>query len=168
MKIPSTAPGSLGPAEPGDASGLRFGLVASRYSAEISERLASSTRDFLEQRGAAEVELIWVPGAFELPGVVQLVARSGRFDAVIGLGCILKGETDHDVYLAHAVAHGFTRIALDTGVPVLFGVITAHTPEQARARAGFAEGGKGREAAAAAIAMARLVRSLPARLGSER
>jgi 6,7-dimethyl-8-ribityllumazine synthase len=144
-----------------DASGLRFGLVASRYSGEISARLVSSTREYLEERGAAKIELIWVPGAFELPSAAQLVARSGRFDAVIGLGCILKGETDHDVYLAHAVAQGLVHVALETGVPVLFGVITAQTLEQARARAGFDEGGKGREAAAAAIAMARLVRNYP-------
>jgi 6,7-dimethyl-8-ribityllumazine synthase len=150
-------PGGAG-ADGDDASGLRFSVVASRYSGDVSTQLAATARSYLEERGAALVELIWVPGAFELPSAVQLAARSGRFDAVIGVGCILKGETDHDVYLAHAVAQGFTRIALDTGVPVLFGVITANTPEQARARAGFDGAGKGREAAAAAIAMARLLR----------
>ncbi|MCA9727597.1 MAG: 6,7-dimethyl-8-ribityllumazine synthase [Candidatus Eisenbacteria bacterium] len=151
-----------------DASGFRFAVVASRYSGEISARLAATTCAYLEERGADAVDLFWVPGAFELPGAIQPIAESGLFHAVVGLGCILKGETDHDIYLAHAVAQGCTRITLDTGVPVLFGVITARTVEQARARAGFDEGGKGREAAAAAIAMARLHRELPDRLGPVR
>lgn len=164
MKVESGQPVFPCDEESEDASGLRFGVVASRYSGEISARLVTTTRDFLEERGAAEIELIWVPGAFELPSAAHLAAKSGRFDAIIGLGCILKGETDHDVYLAHAVSYGFVQVALETGVPILFGVITAQTLEQARARAGFGEGGKGREAAAAAISMARLVRNLPAQL----
>lgn len=158
MKLSSDDPELPRDADSESASGLRFALVASRYSGDISARLVSSTREFLESRDAGRIELIWVPGAFELPLASQLAAASGNFDAVIALGCILKGETDHDVYLAHAVAQGLVRVALETGVPVLFGVITAQNPEQARARAGFDDGGKGREAAAAAISMARLAR----------
>src|SRR5690554_7809014 len=106
MKLSSDDPELPRDADSESASGLRFALVASRYSGDVSARLVSSTREFLESRDAGSIELIWVPGAFELPLAAQLAAATWRFDAVIALGCILKGETDHDVYLAHAVAQG--------------------------------------------------------------
>jgi 6,7-dimethyl-8-ribityllumazine synthase len=141
-------------------AGLRFAIVASRYYTEITDALVRAASVYLREQGCSEeaIELTWVPGAFELPWAVQVAARSGSCDAVIGLGCIIKGETPHDAYIAQAVAHGFTRIALDTGVPVAFGVITANTYAQAEARSGRDGRGKGREAAEAALAMARLAR----------
>lgn len=144
-----------------DASGLKFAIVASRYYTEITDALVASAKRYLAEEGFGEnaVEHLWVPGAFELTLAAQIAATSGACDAVIGLGCIIKGETPHDTYIAQAIAHGFTRVALDTGVPVAFGVITANTYEQAVARSGVDGQGKGREAAEAAVAMARLVRA---------
>ena len=112
--------------------------------------------------GSADVEEFEVPGAFELPQAARAIAETGRFDAVVALGCVIRGETPHFNYICSAVAHGLTAAAGETGVPMTFGVLTTDTEEQAIARAGAGPDNKGFEAAAAAIEMARLFRALRA------
>lgn len=138
-----------------DARGLRFALVVSRFNHDVTGRLLAGARDALAAAGAAAVEVQHVPGAFELPFAADRLARTGRFDAVIGLGCLVRGDTPHFEYISAAVAHGLMRVALDTGRPVAFGVLTCETLDQALARARPDETNKGVEAAAAAIEMAR-------------
>ena len=112
--------------------------------------------------GSADVEEFEVPGAFELPQAARAIAETGRFDAVVVLGCVIRGETPHFHYICSAVAHGLTAAAGETGVPMTFGVLTTDTEDQAIARAGAGPDNKGFEAAAAAIEMARLFRALRA------
>jgi 6,7-dimethyl-8-ribityllumazine synthase len=146
-----------------DGSGRRFALVVSRYSRIIAQQLVAGARECLEQHGcdAAKIDVIWVPGSFELPLAVRLAAESGRYDAILGLGCIIRGQTHHNEYIAKEVAGGFGRVSMDTGVPVIFGVITADTLEQAVERAGVKTSGRGWEAAQAGLEMVNLIRSLP-------
>ncbi|MEZ4651452.1 MAG: 6,7-dimethyl-8-ribityllumazine synthase [Candidatus Eisenbacteria bacterium] len=139
--------------------GRRVVLLVSRYNEAVCDQLLSSAKDGLVAHGVspASIEVHRVPGAFELSTAASWAADSGAFDAVIGLGCVIKGETDHDVYINHAVAQGFTSVAARTGVPVILGVLTTNDLAQAEARANPAfGGGKGWECALAALEMMQL------------
>jgi 6,7-dimethyl-8-ribityllumazine synthase len=144
------------------ASGLKFGIVTARFNELLSSRLLAGAKDALIRHGVAEgdIDEAWVPGAFEIPLVAGKMAASGRYDAVIALGVVIRGGTPHFDYVASEVSKGVAKVSLDSGVPVMFGVITADTIEQAVERAGTKAGNKGWEAAEAAIEMANLVRSL--------
>lgn len=145
------------------AEGLRFGIVASRFNELIVRRLLGGALDALKRHGAAEenIEVAWVPGGFELPLVAAKMAESGRYDAVICLGAIIRGATPHFEYVAAEVAKGIAQVSLKTGLPVIYGVVTADTIEQAVERAGTKAGNRGADAAQAAIEMANLMRELP-------
>lgn len=145
-------------------AGRRFALVASRYSRTIAEQLVRGAIECLTQHGVDPdlVEIFWVPGSYELPLVARKVAETGRFDAVIGLGCIIRGQTPHFDYIAKEAAQGLGKVAWDTGVPAVFGVITAETLEQAIERAGVKTNGRGWEAALTALEMADLMRHFAA------
>jgi 6,7-dimethyl-8-ribityllumazine synthase len=148
----------------GDASRLRIAVIVARFNAFITDRLRDGAVAALREAGAAEsaIEVFAVPGAFEIPQAARAAAETGRFDAVVCLGCLIRGETPHFDYIASAAAHGITAAAGDTGVPMAFGVLTTNTTEQAVERAGTGPDNKGREAAAAAIEMATLYRALAA------
>lgn len=143
-----------------DATGKRFALVVSRFNEFVSRELVSGAVDCFERHNAEEVAVVWVPGAFEIPGVVRELARSKKFAAVVALGAIIRGDTPHAEYLATEVVKGLADVTLETGVPVTFGVITAETLEQALERAGAKQGNKGFNAALAAIEMANLLLAL--------
>ena len=143
-----------------DARGMRFGVVVARYNRDVTEKLLDGTLRALDDRGATEDHIIvtWVPGAFEIPLIAKQLTHSGRCDAVICLGAIIRGETPHFEYVASQSAAGLMRVAVDTDVPVVFGVLTTDDFEQAYARVGGAAGHKGEEAALAAIEMVTLLR----------
>ena len=145
-----------------DAGGKRFALVASRYNEFISSRLISGAEDCLLRHGASaqDIEVFRVPGSFEIPLVAKEAASSGKYQAVICLGAVIRGETSHFDFVASEVARGVGRVTLQTGVPVIFGVITAETLEQAIDRAGARAGNRGAEAALAAIEMANLLEAM--------
>lgn len=138
-----------------DASGRRFGVVASRYSRIVTDRLVAGFLECLRQHGVSEdaVEIVWVPGSFEIPLAALLAARSGRFDAVVGLGCVIRGETPHFEHIAREASRGLFQVGYETGIPTVFGVITADTSEQAIERAGLKGGGRGYDAAMVALEM---------------
>ncbi|MEO0078990.1 MAG: 6,7-dimethyl-8-ribityllumazine synthase [candidate division WOR-3 bacterium] len=140
-----------------DAQGRRFCLVVARFNELVSRQLLDGARDCLERHNAARADVIWVPGAYEIPLVALRVARSQKYQAVIGLGAVIRGDTPHAEYISAEVAKGLARVALDTGVPTSFGIITADTLEQALERAGAKAGNKGWTAALSAIEMADLV-----------
>lgn len=144
------------------AAGLRFGVVVSRFNHPISHALLDGCTRELETRGAAPeaIHVAWVPGAFEIPFAARALAASGRYDAIVTLGAVVRGGTPHFEYVCRAATDGVREVARDTGVPVLFGVLTTDDMEQALARAGGAEGNKGQEVALAAVEMARLRVSL--------
>lgn len=144
------------------ASGLRFAVVLSRFNSLIGDRLLEGALDTLRRHGAADddVTLARVPGAFEIPLVASELAKTGTFDAVICLGAVIRGATAHFDYVAGPLASGLASIAVQTGVPVLFGVLTTDTIEQAVERAGTKAGNKGADVAAAAIEMANLLRKI--------
>jgi 6,7-dimethyl-8-ribityllumazine synthase len=137
--------------------------VVSRFNKEVTQGLLEGARRALAEASVRDedVEVLHVPGAFDIPLVALRAARSGRFDAVICLGCVMKGETMHFEYIASSTCHAIADAALASGVPIALGVLTTLTEEQARARAGSGPDNKGHEAALAAIEMATLVRSLP-------
>jgi 6,7-dimethyl-8-ribityllumazine synthase len=141
----------------------RFALVAARFNQFIVESLIAGARDGLYRHGVAEdgVDLVWVPGSFEIPLVAQRLAASKKYAAVICLGAIVRGETDHYERVAAAVTSGIAQAGLATGVPVIFGVLTCDTVEQALNRAGIKSGNKGFDAALSAIEMVNLLRQLP-------
>ena len=143
---------------------LRIALAASRFNASVVERLVAGAAEALAAHGAdpAGLELVRVPGAFDLPPVVRRMALSRRFDAIVALGAVIRGDTPHFDYVAAECASGLARVAYETGVPVAFGVLTTDTEEQAFERAGGAEGNKGADAARAAIELASLMRKLGA------
>jgi len=143
-------------------AGCRFAIVVSRFNPEITDGLLAGAREALSEAEVRDddVTLVRVPGAFELPIAAQRLAESGRFDAVICLGCLIKGDTMHFEYIADAATRGLAEVGLATGVPVTFGVLTTLTDEQAEVRARPDEGNKGREAAVAAVEMATLLRSI--------
>jgi 6,7-dimethyl-8-ribityllumazine synthase len=140
----------------------RFALVVSKYNDFVTDRLQKGALEALAGAGVAadEVTIVRVPGAFEIPLAAQHAAESGRFDAIVCLGCVIRGETPHFDFICSAVAHGLTMAAAATGVPMAFGVLTTNSVEEALARAGDGPGNKGREAAAAALEMAELVADL--------
>jgi len=153
----------------GDASKLRFGVVVSRFNHLVSARLLEGCRNELENRGAGpdDIDVAWVPGAFEIPQAARALARSGRYDAIVTLGAVIRGGTPHFEYVCRGVTDGVRDVIRDTSVPVAFGVLTTDDIEQALARAGGTEGNKGEEAARAAIEMARLGPQLAAPPRSE-
>jgi len=148
----------------GSAAGYRFALVVSGFNHEITDKLASGARGALTEAGAAAIDVdeISVPGAFELPQAARAAAETGRFDAIVCLGCVIRGATPHFEYISAAVAHAIQGAAGETGVPMAFGVLTTDSWEQAEERAGAGRDNKGWEAAAAAIEMAVLFRRLRA------
>jgi 6,7-dimethyl-8-ribityllumazine synthase len=143
---------------------MRMALLVSRYHAFITDGLAQGARDALNEAGVAPdaIESFVVPGAYELAQAASRVAATGRFDAVVCLGCLIRGETPHFDYIAQAAAHGMLRAAQTTGVPVSFGLLTTNTAEEALARSVPGDANKGREAAAAAVEMVRLYRAIGA------
>lgn len=146
-----------------DGSGLRVALVCSRFNGFITDSLLAGATDGLRRHGVAEddIDVAWVPGAFELPLVAHRLASAGSYDAVAVLGAVIRGATSHYDLVAGQCAAGVTRAQLDTGVPVIFGVLTTETVEQAIERAGTKAGNKGYEAAEAAIEMSQLLRAIP-------
>jgi 6,7-dimethyl-8-ribityllumazine synthase len=144
-----------------DATGMRFAIVAARFNSEVTEPLCSGAEKALRDHGAAEVAVVWVPGAFELPLVAKRYAQSGTVDAVVCIGAVIRGETAHFEYVAGECASGLTRASLDTGVPVAFGVLTVEDRKQAFDRVGGSEGHKGEEAALTAIEMVSILRDIP-------
>jgi len=145
-----------------NAAGFRFALVVSRFNSFITDRLLAGALDALKAAGADErnIEIVRVPGSFEIPLTAKKLAESGRADAVIAIGCILRGETAHFDYVASEVARGVQLAQLDTGVPVIFCVLTCDTLEQAIDRAGLKSGNKGADAGSAAVEMANLSKQL--------
>src|ERR1700739_2817665 len=143
-------------------AGLRFGIVVSRFNSFITERLLSAAIDALERAGAAskDVDVVHVPGAFELPLAAKKLAATGRYDALIAIGCVLRGETTHYDYVCSEASRGFQLAQMDTGLPIIFCVLTCDTLEQAIDRAGLKGGNKGFEAGLSAIEMAQLSRKL--------
>lgn len=141
---------------------LEIGLVASRFNQFIVAQLLDGARDALTRHGvsAPQQTLVWAPGAFELPLLADRMARSGRFDAIIALGAVIRGGTPHFEYVAGECARGLSRVALDHGIPVIFGVLTTDTIEQALERAGTGAGNKGFDAAMTALEMVETLRDL--------
>ena len=144
------------------ASGLRFGIAVSRFNSFITERLLSAAVDALDRSGArsADVDVVHVPGSFELPVSAKKMALTGKYDALIAIGCVLRGETTHYDYVCAETSRGLQLAQMDTGVPIIFCVLTCDTLEQAIDRAGLKSGNKGFEAALSAIEMAQLSRKL--------
>ena len=169
-----------------EGQGLRIGIVVARFNSFITGRLLAGAKGALAERGVSEVTEAWVPGSFELALAARKMAESGRFDAVVCLGAVIRGETDHYQHVSEAAARGISRAAMDTGVPVIFGVLTTDTAEQAIARSGGEtgegvaasrpeakglpgsddsagdSGNAGYDAGNAAVEMANLLRSLDA------
>jgi 6,7-dimethyl-8-ribityllumazine synthase len=144
------------------AAGLRFGIVVSRFNSFITERLLAAAVDALERAGAAskEVDVVHVPGSFELPLTAKKLAATGRYYALIAIGCVIRGETSHYDYVCSETARGLQLAQMDSGVPIMFCVLTCDTLEQAIDRAGLKGGNKGFEAGLGAIEMAQLSRKL--------
>lgn len=145
-----------------NAAGLRFGVVASQFNSFITDRLLAGALEAFERTGAAreQIEIVRVPGSFEIPVAAKKLAASGRFDSIVCIGCVLRGETSHYDYVCSETARGIQLAQLDTGVPMAFCVLTCDTLEQAIERAGLKGGNKGYEAGLAAVEMACLFRKL--------
>ena len=145
-----------------NARGLRFGIVASRFNDYIVDRLLDAAVDTLLKHGVApgDIEVVRVPGAFETPLAIKKLASSRRYQALIALGCVIRGATAHFDYVAGEASHGLARVSLDEEIPVGFGILTVDTIEQAVERAGAKGGNKGTDAALAAIQMATALRQL--------
>jgi len=141
------------------AKGKKFGIVASRFNDFITNRLLEGCMDTLLRHGVKEsdVQVVWVPGAFEISLITHRMAKSKKYDAVICLGTVIRGSTPHFDYIASETAKGVAHVSFSTGVPAIFGIITADSIDQAIERAGTKEGNKGRDAASSAIEMANLV-----------
>jgi len=142
--------------------GLKFGIVVSRFNELFTNKLLSGAQDALLRHDVADedIEIAWVPGAFEIPVIARKMALSGNYDAIICLGAVVRGSTPHFDYVASEVSKGVAKVSLDTGVPVMYGVITADTLEQAIERAGTKAGNRGFDAAADAIEMANLMKNI--------
>lgn len=143
--------------------GLRMAIVVARFNSAITERLLSGACDALRRHGVRDedVDVVWVPGAFEIGGAALRLAKSGRYDALVCLGAVIRGATSHYDYVCAEAARGVGAVASATGVPALFGVLTTDSIEQAEERAGTKAGNKGWDAAIAAIEMANLFKALP-------
>jgi 6,7-dimethyl-8-ribityllumazine synthase len=139
-----------------DGSSFKIGIVVSQWNADITNALLEGATATLLEAGVLQenIEVLYVPGSFELPWGARQIMKPGKRDAVICLGCIIQGETKHDEYIASAVASGIMQLGLMSGIPVIFGVLTTNTEEQAKDRAGGKHGNKGAEAAQAALTMA--------------
>ena len=144
------------------AEGLRFAIVASRFNEFITAKLLDGALDMLRRHGAAEdaVDVVWVPGAFEIPLAAKKLAASGKYDAVICVGAVIRGATSHYDYVCSEVSKGVAQAGLSTGVPVIFGVVTTENIEQAVERAGTKAGNKGADGAMAAMEMANLLKKI--------
>lgn len=148
-----------------DGKGLRVGLVVSRFNSFVTGKLLDGALDALVRSGVREedVAAAWVPGAFEVPLVARRMAETGEFDAIACIGCVIRGDTPHFDYVAGQSARGIADVALETGIPIIYGIVTAETLEQAIERAGTRMGNKGAEAAITAIEMCRLVEQFPSK-----
>ncbi|WP_028533112.1 6,7-dimethyl-8-ribityllumazine synthase [Paenibacillus sp. UNC217MF] len=144
------------------SEGLKYGIVAGRFNEFIVSKLVSGALDALKRHGVKdeEVDIAWVPGAFEIPLIAQKMAESGKYDAVITLGAVIRGTTPHFDYVCSEAAKGVAQVNMKTGVPTIFGVLTTDSIEQAIERAGTKAGNKGWEAASTAIEMANLTNQL--------
>ena len=142
--------------------GLKFGLVVSRFNEFFSQKLLEGAQDALLRHGVneADIEVAWTPGSFEIPLIAQKLVQTKKYDAIICLGAVIRGGTPHFDYIAGEVTKGIAKVNLDTGVPVIYGVITTDTIEQAVERSGTKAGNKGFDAAVSAIEMANLVKSI--------
>jgi 6,7-dimethyl-8-ribityllumazine synthase len=154
--MPKTIEGNL------IAKGKKFGIIASRFNDFITKELVSGCLDTLVRHGTVDndITVAWTPGAFEIPTVAWRMAKSKSYDAIICLGTVIRGATPHFEYIASEVAKGIAKVSFDSGLPVIFGIITADTIEQAIERAGTKDGNKGRDAALSAIEMANLLGQL--------
>jgi 6,7-dimethyl-8-ribityllumazine synthase len=146
----------------GSGSGMRIALVASRFNQFIVDQLLEGARDALSRQGVDDFEqtLVWVPGAYELPLMADRLASSGDFDAIVALGAVIRGGTPHFDYVAGECARGLSRVSLERGIPVIFGVLTTDNIEQALERAGTGDGNKGFDSVLAAIEMVATLRDL--------
>jgi len=144
------------------AQGLKFGIIAARFNDFITGRLVEGALDGLQRHGAAEadIEIVKVPGAYEIPLAAKMLAKSKKYDAIICLGAVIRGATPHFEYVSSEVSKGIASVSLDSNVPVIFGVLTTDTIEQAIERAGTKSGNKGWDAALSAIEMANLMRQI--------
>ena len=142
--------------------GLTFGIVVSRFNSFVTEKLLAGAQDALKRHGVDldNVDIFWTPGAFEIPGIAKRLAESGRYDAILCLGAVIRGATPHFDYVAAESAKGIANISSNTNIPVIYGVITTDTIEQALERAGIKAGNKGFEAAIAGIEMANLYKTV--------
>jgi 6,7-dimethyl-8-ribityllumazine synthase len=142
--------------------GLRIAIVVSRFREEVTTRLLAGAQAALEEHNVRDedVDVAWVPGAFELPLAARTLAAGGSYDAVVCLGAVIRGETSHDQYISHEAARGIGQASQETGVPIVFGVITPNSLEQAMDRAGGTKGNKGFDAAVTAIEMASVLRQI--------
>ncbi len=145
-----------------DAKGSRFAIVISRFNSFIGERLLAGALDALERNGAQpdDIAVVWVPGSFEIPLAAKRLALSKKYDAIICLGALLRGETPHFDYISSTVTRGISGASLESGIPVIYGVLTCNTVEQAIDRAGLKSGNKGFEAAMAAVEMVQVMKQL--------
>ncbi|OUM97848.1 MAG: 6,7-dimethyl-8-ribityllumazine synthase [Paenibacillaceae bacterium ZCTH02-B3] len=145
------------------AQGLKFAIVVARFNELISSKLLGGALDALRRHGAkdGDIDVAWVPGSFEIPLVARKMAESGKYNAVIALGAVIRGATPHFDYVSNEVSKGVAAAAMQTGVPVIFGVLTTDTIEQALERAGTKAGNKGWDAAMSAIETANLLKALP-------
>lgn len=144
------------------AQGQRFGIIVGRFNEFIGGKLLSGALDALNRHGVEEenIEIAWVPGAFEIPLIAKKMAASGKYDGVICLGAVIRGSTPHFDYVSSEVTKGIAHVSLETGIPVIFGVLTTDTIEQAIERAGTKAGNKGFEAAVTAIEMSNLLKQI--------
>ena len=145
-----------------DGAGLRIAIVVSRFNEGVTPHLLQGALDGLSEHGVRDrdVTVAWVPGSFEVPIAAKAIARQGSVDAIVCVGAVIRHETDHYRYVAGEAARGIADVSRETGVPVMFGILTTETEEQALARAGGAEGNKGHDSALAAIEMATLLRHM--------
>ncbi|MDD3521105.1 MAG: 6,7-dimethyl-8-ribityllumazine synthase [Actinomycetota bacterium] len=145
-----------------NASGIKFGIIVTRYHEFITNKLLGGSIDCLKRHGASEkdISVAWVPGAFEIPATLKVMAESKKYDALICLGSVMKGETSHNQYITSEVIKGVAKVNMDLNIPVSFGVITPDTLEQAIERAGTSQGNKGWDAALTAIEMTNLMREI--------
>jgi 6,7-dimethyl-8-ribityllumazine synthase len=142
--------------------GLKFGLVVARFNEFITQKLLDGAQDALVRHGvaAADIDVAWVPGSFEIPLIAKKLAQTKRYDAIICLGAVLRGDTPHFEYITAEVTKGIAMVGLETGLPVIYGMVTADSLEQAIARAGTKDGNQGFKAAVSAIEMANLVKGI--------
>ena len=145
-----------------NGSGLKIGIVVGRFNDLMSSRLLAGAQDALVRHGVAadDIDVAWVPGAFEIPGVAQALVAKGGYDAIVALGVVIRGATPHFDLVCSEVAKGVAKVGLDSGVPVTFGLVTTDSIEQALERAGSKSGNKGADAAVAAIEMANLHKAI--------